>query len=99
MSLPHQPPLYGVSSGWPVRLGHERPDERAVPVSTASTATSWLLMRFIIFSSSPTIVLGVPVPVARPSMKNVVLPESPYGSLHDEVVAQPAGAASASSSS
>ena len=48
-------------------------------VSTASTATGRLLMRRITLISSPTMSSLCFFQSASEAMKNVVLPESPYG--------------------
>ena len=48
-------------------------------VLTASTATARLLIRFMIFSSSPTMSSQLRSQSASEAMKKVVLPESPYG--------------------
>ena len=60
-------------------------------VMTASTAAARQLMRFMTFSSSPTRSSACASQSRSPWMKNVVLPESPYGRLDDEVVAEALG--------
>ena len=60
-------------------------------VITASTAAARQLMRFMTFSSSSTRSSACSSQSRSPLMKNVVLPESPYGRLDDEVVAEAVG--------
>ena len=62
ISLPHQPPRYGVSSGWPVSSVMNGPTIVPLRVSTASTATGRLLIRFITLTSWPTMSLAVLLP-------------------------------------
>ena len=77
MSFPHQPPRYGVSSGWPVRSGITGPTSVPCRVITPSSAAAAQLMRRITFSSSPTMCSACLSQSLRPLMKNVVFPESP----------------------
>ena len=77
MSLPHQPPLCGVSSGWPVRSVISGPTIVPWRVSTASTAAARLLIRFITLSSCDAMSSAFLSQSRCPRMKNVVLPESP----------------------
>ena len=55
MSLPHQPPLYGVSSGCPTSEATYGPTSVPWRVITASTHTSTGRMRRITFTSWPAI--------------------------------------------
>ena len=67
-------------------------------VLTASTATAWLLIRFMIFRSSPTMFSLSRSHSACEVMKKVVLPESPYGVCTTRSEPSPASVASAESS-
>jgi hypothetical protein len=53
ISLPHQPPRYGVSCRCPVNSDMNGPTTVPLRVRTASTATGRLLIRFITLTSLP----------------------------------------------
>ena len=67
-------------------------------VLTASTATAWLLIRFMIFRSWPTMSSQSRSHSAWLVMKNVVFPESPYGVCTTRSEPRPAPVALAVSS-
>ena len=68
-------------------------------VITASSAAASQLMRRMTLSSSPTMSSASRSQSLSPQMKNVVLPESPYGVWTTRSVPRPSRSASASSSS
>ena len=90
ISLPHQPPRYGVSSEYPVSSVMKGPTIVPCRVSTASTAMGRGLMRFITFASSPRIDPAYFDQSSSEEMKNVVFPESPYGVCTTRSVPSPA---------
>ena len=80
MSLPHQPPLYGVSSLWPMSSVMSGPTIVPWRVIVASIAVErQLSRRMILTSGSAATVFSAFFQSRSDLMKKVVRPESPYG--------------------
>ncbi len=98
-SLPHQPPLYGVSSGWPTVEPTYGPTIVPCRVMTPSTQTSKGRIRRITFSSCDVRSSRYFAKSSAVLTKKVVRPESPYGVCTTRSSPTPCAVASWSSSS